>query len=115
MRHDAGCCRRGRHAKHDASHLPFPGHSHFVHGKLQLRHERLRPRSEEFADDGETNLVGASLEQTDAQRLLKRLDLHAQRGLNDIELTRGTSEMESFGQNEEIAELADFGHGNHQN
>ena len=112
-RHDTrGRCRRG-HAEHDAAGLAFTRQANLVHRQLQLLQDRLRPGLEKLSCNSEPDLVRAALEQADAQPLLQRLDLHAERGLDDVQLPRGTPEMKRVGENEKIAKLAYFWHADH--
>jgi hypothetical protein len=59
---------------------------------------------------GEAYRSAVPLEERSSYDLLELTDLHAQRGLRHVEQIGGAPEMERFGQDDEVAEVAELNH-----
>ena len=81
------------------------GHPPEVRGVVE---ELLRERQELRPGPGQRDGLARPLEEVDAELRLERLDLLADGRLGDVDLLRGTAEMELAGDGHEVLELAEF-------
>ena len=63
---------------------------------------------EDLAGGGERDVVAVAVEEGRAEFFFELLDLHAERGLGDVQAFGGAAEAEFLGGSDEIAEVAEF-------
>ena len=68
--------------------------------------KRVALGEEQFASFGELDVSAAAFEEGDADLGFEAFDRLAQRGLGDVELLCGASEVELFGDGDEVADLS---------
>jgi hypothetical protein len=78
---------------------------------LRIAQQRVRRSLQRLPGGRQAHRLAVALEQLRADRRLELADRHAQRRLRDRQTPRGPAEVQFFGQNDEIAQVAQLHEG----